>query len=170
MFASNRQIIPHAGKKDIAITRVRHAAGIIGRNGANNVRIFQVGGVHGSGTSTLHLNSFFLEHGTGNENFRNFMSAPSWASLMAERELVSADEIIGPDVVRLAEGEVKAENNSFMVHEYIMERSNWNDAMNIVANVQKLLNDHGVNVTKWVPVIADDMKRVWAIYSGATSL
>ena len=98
------------------------------------------------------------------------MSDPSWASLMAERELVSAGEIIGPTVVRLAAGEVKAENNAFMVREYIMERSNWNDAMNIVANVQKLLNDHGVNVTKWVPVIADDLKRVWAIYSGATSL
>ena len=42
--------------------------------------------------------------------------------------------------------------------------------MNIGANVQKLLNDHGVNVTKWVPVIRDDMKRVWAIYSGVTSL
>ena len=59
MFASNRQIIPHADKRDIAIMRVRHAAGIIGRNGANNVRIFQVGGDHGAGSGTLHLNSFF---------------------------------------------------------------------------------------------------------------
>ena len=98
------------------------------------------------------------------------MSDPSWASLIAERELVSAGEIIGPTVVRLAAGEVKDENNAFMVREYINERSNWNDAMNIVANVQKLLNDHGVNVTKWVPVIADEVKRVWAIYSGVTSL
>ena len=53
-----------------------------------------------------------------------FMSDPSWASLMAERELVSAGEIIGPNLVRLAAGEVKAENNAFMVREYIMERSN----------------------------------------------
>ena len=59
MFASNRQIIPHAGKRDIAMTRVRHAARIIGRNGSNNVRIFQVGGGHGAGSGTLHVNSFF---------------------------------------------------------------------------------------------------------------
>ena len=48
MFASNRQVIPHAGKRDIAITRVRHTAGIIGRNGANIVRICQVGGDDGA--------------------------------------------------------------------------------------------------------------------------
>ena len=54
------------------MTRVRHAAGIIGRNGNNNVRIFQVGGVHGAGTSILQVNSFFLEHRTGNENLKNF--------------------------------------------------------------------------------------------------
>ncbi len=38
----------------------------------------------------------------------------------------------------------------------------------MMANVQKLLTGHSVNVTIWVAVIADDMKRVWAIYSGAT--
>ena len=38
----------------------------------------------------------------------------------------------------------------------------------MVANLQNLPTDHGVNVTMWVPVIAEDMKRVWAIYSGAT--
>ena len=55
-----------------------------------------------------------------------------------------------------------------MVREYIVDRSNWNDAINMAANVQKLLTDHGFNVTMWVPVIAEDMKRVWAIYSVAT--
>ena len=168
MFASNRQVIPHAGKRDIAMTRVRHAAGIIGLNGANTVRIFQVGGGHGAGTGTLHVNSFFSSMEQGMKISENLMSDPSWASLMAERELVPAGDIVGPNVVRLVAGEVKAENNAFMVREYIMDRSNWNDAINMVANVQKLLTDHGVNVTMWVPVIADDMKRVWAIYSGAT--
>ena len=86
---------------------------------------------------------------------------------MAERELVPAGDIVGPNVVRLAAGEVKAENNASMVREYTMQRTNWNDAINMVASVQKLLTDHDVNVTMWVPVIADDMKRVWAIYSGA---
>ena len=38
----------------------------------------------------------------------------------------------------------------------------------MVANLQNLPTDHGVNVKMWVPVIAEDMKRVWAIYSGAT--
>ena len=59
MFASNRQIIPYAGKRDIAMTRVRHAAGIIGRNGASIVPIFQVGRGHDAGIGTLHVNSFF---------------------------------------------------------------------------------------------------------------
>ena len=31
-----------------------------------------------------------------------------------------------------------------------------------------MLIDHFINLTMQVPVIAEDMKRVWAIYSGKT--
>ena len=88
----------------------------------------------------------------------NLMSDPSWASFMAERELVPGSDILRPNVARLAAGEVKAESNAFMVREYIMDRSNWNDAINIVANVQKLLTHHGVNVTMGIPIIAGKLK------------
>ena len=51
-----------------------------------------------------------------------------------------------------------------------MDRSNWSDAINMVANVQKLLTDHGVNVTRWVPVIADDMKRLGHLFRSVAGL
>ena len=35
----------------------------------------------------------------------NLMSDPSWASLMTERELVLAGDIVGPNVARIAAGE-----------------------------------------------------------------
>ena len=43
---------------------------------------------------------------------------------MAERELVPAGDIVGPNEVRLAAGEDKAENNVSMVREYTMQRTN----------------------------------------------
>ena len=107
---------------------------------------------HGAGTDTLHVNSFFSSIEQGMKNSENLMSDPSLESLIAERKLVPAGDMVGPNVVRLAAGEVKSDNNAFMVREYIMDRSNWNDAINIVANVQKLLTDHGLNVTIWVPL------------------
>ena len=51
-----------------------------------------------------------------------------------------------------------------------MDRSNRSDAINMVANVQKLLTDHGVNVTRWVPVIADDMKRLGHLFRSVAGL
>ena len=77
------------------------------------------------------------------------MSDPSLESLIAERKLVPAGDMVGPNVVRLAAGEVKSDNNAFMMREYIMDRSNWNDAINMVAHVQKLLTDHCVNAVSY---------------------
>ena len=87
------------------MTRVRHAAGIIGRNGANTVCLFQVGGGHGTGTGTLYVISFFSSMEQGMKILENLISDPSWASLMTERELVLAGDIVGPNVARMAAGE-----------------------------------------------------------------
>ncbi len=86
------------------MTRVRHAAGIIGRNGAKTVRIFQVGGGHGAGTGTLHVNSLFSSMEQGMKILENLMSDQSCVSLIAEQELVPAGDIVGPNVARLAAG------------------------------------------------------------------
>ena len=99
------------------MTRVRHAPEIFVRNGTNNVRIFQVGGGHGAGTDTLHVNSFFSSIEQGMKISEKLMNDPSCAFLIAERELVPAGDMVGPNVVRLPTREVKSDNNAFMARE-----------------------------------------------------
>ena len=51
MFGSRRIITPHVGKYELAMSRVRQAAGILARNGATSVNITKVGG----GLSLIHI-------------------------------------------------------------------------------------------------------------------
>ena len=46
-----------------------------------------------------------------------------------------------------------------------MPRENLSKAAAMVPGIQKMINDHGINITMWVPVIAEDMKRVLVVYS-----
>ena len=62
MFASRRISTPIVGKREMALSRMRTAAGIISRCGATNVEITQVLGGYGAGT--FHLYAYFqsMEH------------------------------------------------------------------------------------------------------------
>ena len=62
-------------------------------------------------------------------------------------------------------GEPKQENKAFMVREYVMDRSNWGEATKLVSEIQKMLVDHNVTVTMWVPILAEEMQRSMAVYS-----
>ena len=84
---------------------------------------------------------------------------------MSERELIPAGDINGPNVARLIAGEPKQENKAFMVREYIMERSKWGEAAALADDIQKMISSHNVNVTMWVPILAEEMQRSMAVYS-----
>ena len=53
MFGSRRIITPHVGKYELAMSRVRQAAGNLARNGATSENITRVGGRFTSGS--IHL-------------------------------------------------------------------------------------------------------------------
>ena len=163
MFGSRRIITPHVGKYELAMSRVRQAAGILARNGATSVNITRVGGGFTSGS--IHLYTFYMSMEQGFQLSQNLNSDPSWNALMSERELIPAGDINGPNIARLMAGEPKQENKAFMVREYVMDRSNWGEATKLVSEIQKMLVDHNVTVTMWVPILAEEMQRSMAVYS-----
>ena len=163
MLGSRRIITPHVGKYELAMSRVRQAAGILARNGATSVNITRVGGGFTSGS--IHLYTFYMSMEQGFQLSQNLNSDPSWNALMSERELIPAGDINGPNIARLMAGEPKQENKAFMVREYVMDRSNWGEATKLVSEIQKMLVDHNVTVTMWVPILAEEMQRSMAVYS-----
>jgi len=163
MFASRRISTPHTGKREIAMGRVRTAAGILARNGAGGVDMTQVLGGHGAGT--FHLYAYFTSMEHSMQVSANMMGDPAWASLNSERELNPSADVVGPELARCVAGEPNPDNLAAMVREYIMPRENLAEAISMVSGVQDMLSDHSMNVSMWSPVIAQDMKRLLVVYS-----
>lgn len=162
MFASRRISTPIVGKREVALTRMRTAAGIISRCGASSVDITQVLGGYGAGT--FHLYAYFesMEHSM--DVSHKVRQDKAYVKLEEERELTPSAQIVGPELGRTVAGEINPNNTAAMVREYIMPRENLSKAAAMVPSVQEMLKDHGVNVSLWVPVIAEDMKRVSVVY------
>ena len=163
MFASRRISTPIVGKREMALSRMRTAAGIISRCGASGVDITKVLGGYGAGT--FHLYAYFQSMEHSMEVANNVRHDKAAAKLEEERELTPSAHITGPELARTIAGDVNPDHVTTMVREYIMPRENLSKAAAMVPGIQKMLNDHGINITMWVPVIAEDMKRVLAVYS-----
>ena len=78
--------------------------------------------------------------------------------------MIPSAKIVGAELGRTVAGEINPNNTAAMVREYIMPRENLSKAAAMVPSVQEMLKDHGVNISMWVPVIAEDMKRVSVVY------
>ena len=163
MFASRRISTPIVGKREMALSRMRTAAGIISRCGASGVNITQVLGGYGAGT--FHLYAYFQSMEHSMEVANNVRHDKAATKLEEERELTPSAHVTGPELARTIAGDVNPDHVTTMVREYIMPRENLSKAAGMVPGIQKMLNDHGINISMWVPVIAEDMKRVLAVYS-----
>ncbi len=52
-----------------------------------------------------------------------------------------------------------------MVREYVMPRENLAEVISMVSVAQDMLTGHNMNVSRWSPVIAEDLKRLMIVYS-----
>ena len=163
MFASRRISTPIVGKREMALSRMRTAAGIISRCGATSVEITQVLGGYGAGT--FHLYSYFQSMEHSMEVSNNLMNDVAFAKLAEERELTPSAHVTGPELARILAGVPNPNNTAAMVREYVMPRENLSKAADMVPGIQDMLKGHDVNITMWVPVIAEDMKRVLVVYA-----
>ena len=163
MFASRRISTPIVGKREMALSRMRTAAEIIANCGATDVEITQVGGGYGAGT--FHLYAYFKSMEHSMEVADNLRNDTAWAKLAEERELNPSAHVAGPELARILAGEPDPNDTAAMVREYVIPRENLSKAADMVPGIQDMLKGHNVNITMWVPVIAEDMKRLLVVYS-----
>ena len=163
MFASRRISTPIVGKREMALSRMRTAAEIISSCGATDVEITQVGG--GFGAGTFHLYAYFQSMEHSMEVADNLRKDTAWAKLAEERELTPSAHVKGPELARILAGEPDPNDTAAMVREYVIPRGNLSKAADMVPGIQEMLEGHKVNITMWVPVIAEDMKRLLVVYS-----
>ena len=162
---SVRKMTPTVGKTELATSRVRAMAGIVARAGAR-VRIGQV--VAGEGAGNMHLYAAFEDFSSISRATLTIASDPARATLLHERELNPAGEVVGPEVYRTIYGDVAPNYPIVMQREYRLPRENLQDALSLLPEIEKLGKSHDFKMMAIVPVIADDLGRMVVAYYNKT--
>ena len=162
---SIRKMTPTVGKTELATSRVRAMAGIVARAGAR-VRIGQV--VAGEGAGSMHLYAAFEDFSSISRATLTIASDPARATLLHERELNPAGEVVGPEVYRTIYGDVAPNYPIVMQREYRLPRENLQDALSLLPEIEKLGKSHDFKMMAVVPVIADDLGRMVVAYYNKT--
>jgi hypothetical protein len=162
---SVRKMTPTVGKTELATSRVRAMAGIVARAGAR-VRIGQV--VAGEGAGSIHLYAAFEDFSSISRATLTIASDPARATLLHERELNPAGEVVGPEVYRTIYGDVAPNYPIVMQREYRLPRENLQDALSLLPEIEKLGKSHDFKMMAIVPVIADDLGRMVVAYYNKT--
>jgi len=162
---SVRKMTPTVGKTELATSRVRAMAGIVARAGAR-VRIGQV--VAGEGAGSMHLYAAFEDFSSISRATLTIASDPARATLLHERELNPAGEVVGPEVYRTIYGDVASNYPIVMQREYRLPRENLQDALSLLPEIEKLGKSHDFKMMAIVPVIADDLGRMVVAYYNKT--
>ena len=162
---SVRKMTPTVGKTELATSRVRAMAGIVARAGAR-VRIGQV--VAGEGAGSMHLYAAFEDFSSISRATLTIASDPARATLLHERELNPAGEVVGPEVYRTIYGDVAPNYPIVMQREYRLPRENLQEALSLLPEIEKLGKSHDFKMMAIVPVIADDLGRMVVAYYNKT--
>ena len=162
---SVRKMTPTVGKTELATSRVRAMAGIVARAGAR-VRIGQV--VAGEGAGSMHLYAAFEDFSSISRATLTIASDPARATLLHDRELNPAGEVVGPEVYRTIYGDVAPNYPIVMQREYRLPRENLQDALSLLPEIEKLGKSHDFKMMAIVPVIADDLGRMVVAYYNKT--
>ena len=162
---SVRKMTPTVGKTELATSRVRAMAGIVARAGAR-VRIGQV--VAGEGAGSMHLYAAFEDFSSISRATLTIASDPARTTLLHERELNPAGEVVGPEVYRTIYGDVAPNYPIVMQREYRLPRENLQDALSLLPEIEKLGKSHDFKMMAIVPVIADDLGRMVVAYYNKT--
>ena len=162
---SVRKMTPTVGKTELATSRVRAMAGIVARAGAR-VRIGQV--VAGEGAGSMHLYAAFEDFSSISRATLTIASDPARATLLHERELNPAGEVVGPEVYRTIYGDVAPNYPIVMQREYRLPRENLQNALSLLPEIEKLGKSHDFKMMAIVPVIADDLGRMVVAYYNKT--
>jgi hypothetical protein len=132
---SRRVFLPHAGKRDIVIDRLKTVAGAINRAGGEPL-LMNISYGHMAGQLALFgLYSDFVAATSAT------MKMASDAELQKVNKLresdPAADYVAGPDVLRVVFGEARPQS-TMMVRTYQVDRNNLTEAVGILHKVDRL--------------------------------
>jgi hypothetical protein len=158
---SARIIQPTIGKTALAHQRARSAADIMARHGAK-VRVNNIAA--GDGAGSIVVLSAYPDFATTARVFESYQKDPDFQKLLQERELDPAGTMVGPLVARTVYGDISWDGHPVSMHRiYKVERTKLQDALSILPDVEKLLDDAS-GVMAVVPTFGPDMDRLTVVY------
>ncbi len=158
-FASVRLAKPNPGKT--ALTMAQTLGGIYARHGAN-IRIGKV--IAGDGAGQIYLGVYFADGKSMGQIFEKVQANPAFAKHNEGRELNPSSTVSGPDVYRVAYGQVGLGYPLLLVREYSIAYDKRAGMLALCPEVDALMKPHDVGFLGAVPAFAGDMGVFWAVY------
>jgi hypothetical protein len=156
---SKRVFRPLPGKGELSLSRVRRLGEILTRLGGRT-RVCAV--ASGDGARDLHLYSVFPNFETGGKILTSLGADAEALKLRAEAEKEQASVWEGPEVWRTVYGEPQPSYSVMLHREYMMDRRNLKQAVELIPQVQALEPDRPMIGV--IPVFSSDMSRLMIGY------
>ena len=157
-----REVRVNAGKDELVTSRIRRAADIMARHGAN-ANIFKI--VGGAGAGNFQLQSIYNKVADGAKAFQKFSNDPEFLELTKEIAANPGGEVNGPNLYRYAYGAPDSKPRPIVViREYHMPRKNLSKAMELVPHLEELVKPMDVGIGVGVPLLTDDHEMMGVIY------
>jgi len=160
-LVSIRRLTPTLGKTAVMTQRVRAVAEVYARHGARG-RVASV--VAGDGAGQIYLTLHFESGKRMTEIWEKTQADPAFTKVMAERERDPAGSVVGPDVYRVAFGQLDAGYPVVLMREYAIARDKLEGALGLMPDLAALMKAHDVGLVAATPVFSGDMSQLIAAY------
>ncbi len=158
---SIRLATPNPGKTALTTERAHTLGGIYARHGAA-ARVGRV--IAGDGAGQIYLGVYFADGKSMGQIFEKVQADPAFAKHNHERELNPSSSVTGPDVYRVAYGQVGQGYPVVVVREYAVAYDKRSGMLALMPEVDALMKAHDVGFAAAFPAFARDMGVMWAAY------
>jgi hypothetical protein len=158
---SVRLATPHPGKTALTVERAHTLGGIYARYGAKT-RIGKV--VAGAGAGQIYLGLGFEDGKSMGQIFEKVQADPSFAGFQEQRDTNPSSTVTGPEVYRIAYGQLGQGYPMVVVREYAIPRDKHAGMVALMPEMDALVKAHDINFAAAVPAYAGDMGIMWAAY------
>ena len=157
-----REVTPQLGKEEKVENRIKRAADIVSKHGAQT-RLWKV--AVGQGVGDYVMMSMYESFSKGATAFQSFSSDPDMIALNKERGADPAAELRGPNIYRMAYGTPTTPPRPILVQRlYHMPRKNLASALALAPELDKLMQTQDVSIGVGVPIVAEDHEMIGIVY------
>jgi hypothetical protein len=160
-LVSIRLATPLAGKAALSAERARTLGGIYAGHGAK-ARVGRV--IAGAGAGQIYLGIGFEDGKSMGQIFENVQADPSFARLREEAGLNPSATLTGPDVYRVAYGQLGQGYPVVVAREYAVARDKHAGMLELMPEMDALVKAQDINFAVAVPAFASDMGVMLAAY------